>query len=191
MLSLVITLLTAPVLADGIYTWEDENGQRHYSDMPRDGAEEVEVQPAQTFSSSAVSRPRASSADDEADAGASGYESLEITSPDMEETLWNTGGTISVNWTLKPKLQQGHSMRLYMDGQLQANLPVAATSVNMSGVERGAHNIKVEVQDQNGNTKIQSQTVTFFVQQRAIGRAANQPRANQPTGPRPRPRLGP
>ena len=51
-------LIITPTMADEIYKWVDDNGQLHFSDVPRDGATEVEIAPAQTFSA-----PSASTAD--------------------------------------------------------------------------------------------------------------------------------
>ena len=41
----VAALAAFPALADEIYRWVDEDGQVHYSDVPRDGAEQVELEP--------------------------------------------------------------------------------------------------------------------------------------------------
>ena len=86
---LVAIVLATPSLAEGvIYKWTDADGVTHYSDVPRDGAEEIQLQPVQTFS--APETP-VSSADadeetvDEEDELA--YESLAISSPIQEETI--------------------------------------------------------------------------------------------------------
>jgi hypothetical protein len=42
---LVSVVVSLPVQADKIYTWTDENGNRVYSDSPREGAETVKLKP--------------------------------------------------------------------------------------------------------------------------------------------------
>ena len=56
-LGLLALLLMLPVSAQTIYQWEDENGQMIYSDMPREGATEIEVAPAQTFDAPVAAAP--------------------------------------------------------------------------------------------------------------------------------------
>ena len=84
LIPLISLLIFTPVMADEIYKWADEDGQIHYSDVPKEGAAEVEIAPIQTFSAPSVTASTASSSND-ADANETmvNYESLEITSPAM------------------------------------------------------------------------------------------------------------
>ena len=50
LIPLLSLLFVAPSFAEGIYKWVDETGQVHYSDVPRAGAEEVDISLVQTFS---------------------------------------------------------------------------------------------------------------------------------------------
>jgi hypothetical protein len=177
LLGLFGLILMAPSLAEGVYTWEDENGQVHFSDMPQEGATEIQVQRAQTFSSpNSASQVAVAGSGKEADADADsdkedqGYKSLAITSPSMEETIWNTGGEVTVSLSLQPGLKMGHSIRLYMDGQLLAGLPPRASSLKLSEVFRGEHTLEAEVRDENGKVQIRTQPVTFFYQQTSVNR---------------------
>ena len=176
LLGLLGLILVAPSLAEGVYKWQDENGQVHYSDIPREGATQIEVQPAQTFSSpDRAAQPVVADSGEDAEADADsdkdqGYQSLAITSPSMEETIWNTGGQVTVNLSLQPVLKIGHSIRLFMDGQLLADLPPRASSVKLSDVFRGEHTLRVEVQDENGKVQIKADPVTFFYQQTSVNR---------------------
>jgi hypothetical protein len=169
-------LLVAPAMAEGVYKWVDDNGQVHYSDMPQEGATEIELRPPQTFRSSSAARKSAAATDSEADADGDGdeqdqgYESLAITSPNVEETIWNTGGEVNVSLSLQPGLKAGHRIRLFMDGQLLADLPPRASSMKLSEVYRGEHILEAEVRDEKGETQIKSDPVTFFYQQTAVNR---------------------
>ena len=172
---LLALLVIAPTLADDIYKWVDEDGQMHFSDVPRDGAIAVEIAPAQTFSAPGVSGATASSgttnvSDVAVQSDAVGYESLAITSPAMEETIWNTGGEITVAVQLRPGLQTGHQIRLYIDGKPLPNLQPNTSSLQVSGVERGEHKLRAEVWDENGQILIAGQPSTFFYQQTSVNR---------------------
>jgi len=186
-------------MAEGVYKWEDEQGQMHYSDMPRDGATEIDIEPAQTFSGSAdarIARNDEGQTGEDADS-AGGYKSLKISSPSQEETIWNTGGAVTVRLSLSPALQTGHSVRLYMDGQQLANLPGRATSAKLSEVERGTHTLRAEVRDSSGNALIKAAPVTFFVKQQTADNALRtapakpapsvKPQKSQQNKPRPTP----
>ena len=88
----------------------------------------------------------------------------------MEETIWNTGGEITVAVQLKPGLQTGHQIRLFIDGKPLSNLQSNTSSLQVSGVERGEHKLRAEVWDENGQVLIAAQPSTFFYQQTSVNR---------------------
>ena len=159
---LLVLLLMLPVSAQTIYQWEDENGQMNYSDMPREGATEIEVGPAQTFDAPVVSVPGSSRVNGEG--AEASYDSLEIASPTNEETIWNTGGTVSVKMNVSPDLKSGHRIRVYLDGQSSATLE-AGTAIQLKDVVRGTHSLQAEVLSPGGQGLIKSAPVTFFYKQ--------------------------
>ncbi|MCP4000827.1 MAG: DUF4124 domain-containing protein [Gammaproteobacteria bacterium] len=173
-LGLLGFILVVPSLAEDIYKWEDADGQTHYSDVPKAGAVEVEIHPVQTFSlPTAASTPTDKGVNTEADVNAEadlGYQIMAITKPGQEESIWNTGGKVTVSLNLQPGLKAGHSIRLYMDGQLLADLPPRATSLRLSDVYRGKHQLQAEVQDKKGNVLIKASPVTFFYHQTSVNR---------------------
>ena len=161
-----------PSIADGVYKWTDEEGQMHFSDTPHAGAQEIDIAPPQSFSLPAppVSTSSSSAPDETADtAGQAVYKSLEISSPSTEDTIWNTGGQVSVAINLQPGLQTGHRIRVYMDGQ-QQDLPPRTSSTQLTDVPRGEHQLRTEVRDENGKVLIRSEPVTFFYQQTSVNR---------------------
>jgi len=171
LLGLLGFILVAPSLAEGVYTWEDDDGQVHYSDIPQEGAVEVELQPVQTFSVPTIAAAGAGTSATDKDAEEDqGYQSLAIKSPGQEETIWNTGGKVTVSLSLQPGLKMGHSIRLYVDGQLLAALPPGSSSLQLSEVYRGEHQIQAEVHDENGKIQIKAEPVTFFYQQTSVNR---------------------
>jgi hypothetical protein len=184
LLALLASFLMAPAFAQGIYKWEDENGQIHYSDMPHKGAAEVEMQPLQTFSMPDAAEDSTSAAEENAVAD-DAYQSIQITSPDGEETIWNTGGNVTVSLSLLPRLQTGHKVRLFMDGKLLADMPQGQDSVELTSIERGEHSMRAEVQDQTGATLITSEPVTFFYQRTTVNSRTDTGLPGQPGPSRP------
>jgi hypothetical protein len=165
----VFCLLAATVApAQEAYRWVDEDGVVHYSDRPRDGAEQIEL-PTPNVTATRQRTTPATTSRDEAPAEESPvvrYDSIEVVSPAAEETLWNIEGVLSVSVALSPALQPGHQMRAYHNGQMT---PVSGTSFQIQEVWRGSHNIQVEVVDETGKLMIRSKSTRFYVQQNTVG----------------------
>lgn len=156
-------------LADGAWKWTDENGVVHYSDVPVEGAEVVNITEYNRDTGANLSRNRQQSSTDDAPTTATPfrYQSVTVSSPAAEETLWNIEGTLSVNVSVSPGLQSGHQLRAYFDGKAQM---VQGTSFTIDEVYRGVHNLQVEVIDASGKLMIRSQTNRFYVQQNVVTR---------------------
>ena len=188
MRKLLFTIIIFPIAAFAVdtYRWTDEQGVVHYSDKPHPGAEVIQLREAQSYSTppleraSALSRSRDDGTTQAADAGA--YESLSITSPTAEEVLWNLGGTLNVNMSLRPRLQRGHAIELYYDGTLVSPPRARRLSYQVNDVNRGEHSLRAQIVDASGNTLTGSDTIKFYVQQTAI-RQGPAP-ANLPSRPR-------
>jgi hypothetical protein len=166
---LVLGLLAATAaLAQEAYRWVDEDGVVHYSDRPREGAEQVQLPTPNVAVSRQVARPATTASDDEPaeELVAVRYDSIEIVSPAAEETLWNIEGVLSVSVALRPALQPGHQVRAYHNGEMT---PVSGTSFQLQEVWRGSHSIQVEVVDETGKLMIRSTPSRFFVQQNTVG----------------------
>ena len=163
-----VAVVTASTVMAQAYRWTDANGVVHYSDRPQEGAEVIQL-PKTTASTRPISpQIRTTSLDEPAETAqpAFAYESIEVSAPAPEETLWNIGGVLNVSLNLQPALQSGHQVRVYFDGEARV---VAGTSFQLQEVFRGAHNIQAEVLDENGQLMGRSQPTRFYVQQNAIG----------------------
>ena len=166
---LVGLLAAASVMAEA-YRWVDEDGIVHYSDRPQPGAERVNLSEYSRNTGARLyrERPRSNTADEESASDEPfRYESLSISSPGAEETLWNIEGTLNVSLSLSPGLQSGHQVRAYFNGERRL---VSGTSFTINEVYRGVHNIQVEVIDQTGRLMIRSTTNRFYVQQNTVRR---------------------
>ena len=159
-------LAATGVLAEA-YTWVDEDGVVHYSDRPQPGAKEIILPESNTVRTRQVARPGATAdtADAAEDAGPFRYETLEVSAPAPEETLWNIEGVLNVSLALSPALQPGHQVRVYFDGESRM---VRGTSFQIDEVYRGVHNIQAEVLDETGKLMIRSLPNRFYVQQNTV-----------------------
>lgn len=181
---LLIALLVAMNSgAETIYRWVDDTGQVHFSDVPRQGAVEIVIAPVQTFSSPSTTQQSAPAAAGEDDQTGN-YVLLEISSPAAEETIWNTGGLVTVAVSLEPGLKMGHQIVLYMDDQQVAVLPPMSSSVQLTDVVRGSHQLRAEVIDENGMKLISSPSATFYYQQTSVTRRPSTPKAPPKVPPR-------
>lgn len=165
---ILISLLVAASAFAEAYRWVDEDGVIHYSDRPREGAEQVELSEYSRNTGAQFYRARAAAAaDDEesADQGPFRYESITISAPGAEETLWNIEGILNVSLTLSPGLQNGHQVRVYFDGEQRM---VPGTSFQIEEVWRGVHNIQAEVINDTGKLMIRSKPNRFYVQQNKV-----------------------
>ena len=160
-------LASATVLAQA-YRWVDEDGITHYSDVPTEGSEEVQLSEYSRNTGARLYRERAPSsaeAEQAADDQPFRYESLSISSPGPEETLWNIEGVLNVSVAVSPGLQSGHQLRVYYNGQQRL---VSGTSFQIEEVFRGVHNLQAEVIDATGRLMIRSETNRFYVQQNSV-----------------------
>jgi len=160
-------LASASVLAQA-YRWVDSDGVVHYSDVPTEGAEEVQLSEYSRNTGARLYRerePSAAATEEPATDQAFRYESISISSPAAEETLWNIDGVLNVSVALSPGLQSGHQLRVYFDGQQRL---VSGTSFQIEEVYRGAHNLQAEVINETGQLMIRSQPSRFYVQQNSV-----------------------
>jgi hypothetical protein len=184
-LILILAFTATSVSGAPAWTWVDANGQVHYSDTPVPGAKRIELSSAQSFGSgqqrpqtaAETSRPAAG---DKTTGAAQRYRTLNIVSPKQQETLWNVGGTVSVQVEMDPPLQSGHRLDLYVDGE-RRNLNTTSTELSLDGMNRGVHTVQAVVFDASGGEVQRSPTTTFMVQQTSIQNPQN------PQRPRPQP----
>jgi hypothetical protein len=171
--------------ATEVYRWVDDSGQVHYSDLPQEGAERVQLGDAQTFSAPPVrTRSSKAGADDGADAATAAptrYRSLEFVKPGQEEVLWNIEGRLDVSMRLEPRLQTGDRVSLFLDGQPVEGLPPDSLQARLNGVTRGVHVLRAEVRSKAGQVLIKSQPRSFAVQQTSVLNPNNPANAPIPT----------
>lgn len=171
-----------PILCSAaVYKFFDEEGNLVYSDQPGPDAEEVEMAPISTI------KPRQlpSSINQPASASLSAtYTQFAISSPTQDETIRDNNGTISVDISIDPPLNQraGHRILLLLDGNAVSQ-PVENTAFTLNNVDRGSHTLTASIVDKNDQALI-SDSVTVHIKRHSIQHPnAQTPRPAQKLSP--------
>ena len=98
----------------------------------------------------------------------SGYRQLAITRPDNEESIRSNPGNITIESTLYPPLQPGHTLQLLLDGNRYQSS--TSTRIRLQNVDRGTHRAQLVVEDPAGTPLITSDSVTFHVLRASVQR---------------------
>ena len=164
LIGILALLFTLPVEAD-IYRWVDSNGEVHFSDQPRTGAEKLNLPSAQTYSP-----PQATTGNENSNTNTNNdakkapftYKLVKIIQPQADETLRNNQGMVSVAVELEPGLRKSDKVQLVFDGKDIGN-PENSTVITLTNVLRGSHTVAVNVLSSEGNVISTSDSVTFFM----------------------------
>jgi len=178
------------VLAADVYKWVDAEGHVHFTDDPNHpGAEKIHVAPPPTYTPPPLPKI-VTSPEPRKQPATAGYATFAISSPENEATIWDNNGTLTVSVSLSPPLRQdlGHQLVYLLDGSEVGRS--GNTTFTLSGIERGTHQLAVELEDDAGRV-LQSDQITFYLHRRslldqsgevsgqAIPRAKSAPRAPQ------------
>jgi hypothetical protein len=144
-----LLLLGLPSVQAEVYTYIDADGNRVFTDRPpgNRSAERVELAPSNSMSSEPTQHYRQLSPPPKP---VPRYDRLRILVPDPDATLRNTDQLI-VTVTSDPALMPGHLYRLLLDGA-EATAPSSSPVMPLQGIERGTHQLAVEIIDSQGRT---------------------------------------
>ncbi|HDP88782.1 MAG TPA: DUF4124 domain-containing protein, partial [Thioalkalivibrio sp.] len=162
LLALLLLTFTATLHAE-VYRWVDEEGNVQFSDKPPPGDQPREVidlpsaPVTQTYKPSPT--PPASDEERQPTEAPVAYRWFTIASPADDEPVRENAGNVTVSVDITPALQPGHRLRLYLDGILLDN-GGTRTTVNLTNVSRGTHQIRAEIVDTDG--KVLRRTSSTF-----------------------------
>lgn len=159
----LIWLMGAPNLyADDIYTWVDENGNRVYSDAPRDGAKKVKLKPAMRMEFPEPRQTTTSSASTNnpgLDQVTTGYSQISWVTPTTSQNFpVGAAGNVPVAIQTVPNLQPGHQVEFYANGQKVGSF--VGTAGTLQNMPRGEYSLvakvvnKEKVLGQTGSVRI-------------------------------------
>ncbi|ANJ53830.1 DUF4124 domain-containing protein [Pseudomonas silesiensis] len=148
---LLACLIALPVAAD-VFTYVDAQGNRVFTDRPGSGnAKRVPLAPSNRMSANPTAAvPVAAGKKTEAKAPFH-YDMLRVLVPEPDATVRSSAGELIVSVTSEPGLQRGHRFRLLLDGEAVAE-PGPSPVFPLSNVDRGSHNLSVEILDEQGRT---------------------------------------
>ena len=122
---------------DKIYTWIDEKGNRIYSDVPRDGAEIMEIKKGTDYKAEEIN-PDWSKMKPKTISTGPLYSHFQIASPGNDATVRDNNGNIQIALDIRPKLIDGHRVSLEVDGKAYAG---AGSIITLNNIDRGTHTI--------------------------------------------------
>lgn len=143
--------------SEKIYSWLDANGVQVFSDIARDGAEEINIRVSNNINSSGSS----SKSSLPETVIQSSYQ-VEITQPQSDATIRDNTGSVFISSLVKPRFEQGFMLQLFLDNQAIATPQNNATFL-LNNVDRGEHAIKIELLNDKGKIIASSQVRTFFL----------------------------
>ena len=117
-----------------------------------------------------------------------GYRSIEILQPESNGTVRNNEGKVQVVLGFEPEFQAGHRIKLFLDGGAVPG-EFDGTSIQLSGVNRGTHNLRAVISDAEGKRLGDSPTIRFTLRQPGLFDNAlpdkNPPKPENPIEPGP------
>ncbi|WP_417779487.1 DUF4124 domain-containing protein [Stutzerimonas xanthomarina] len=154
----LLLTLTLPAGA-AIYSYIDAEGNRVFTDHPAGhAAEPVETKPANSMAAKPVPPPK--QAIKVLKPTTPGYTLLDIVQPVADATIRNNAGELTVSVTSNPALHPGHQYRVLLDGA-PAGAPGESPVVMLQNVDRGSHQLMVDVIDSQGES-LQSSAPRVF-----------------------------
>ncbi len=142
-----------------VYKTVDENGHTIYTDNPH-GKQQVEKVDLPAVNSQPAT-PITSTKNTDQPAATKQYR-LSIVSPANESHIPTGQSGITVKVKLQPKMISGQNIQLYLNGG--AFGPASkSTTIELSDVYRGEHQLTARLLDRKGKTLAQSSPITLYV----------------------------
>ncbi len=145
---------------DKIYTWIDESGNRIYSDVPREGAEVMEISTGTDYTPPESvetdwnnMKPKVISTGDI-------YSHFEIVSPVNDATIRNNEGAFQVALDIRPTLIKGHHIKLEIDG---VKVSGSGQIFTLENIDRGSHTLVATILSADGTVMATTQAITIHL----------------------------
>lgn len=167
---LLLCAFLSPAVGAAVYKWYDAEGNVHFGDSPREGAEEVHVPPPQTYQPAPLPAFTPSPAEPEKPPA---YVRFELIAPADEATVRDNTGAMTVSFALDPALKPGHKIRVLMDGEVKASSK--SVTINLDNVDRGTHTLQGQVVDSRGKVQTASATITIHMHRQVAPKPAPAP----------------
>lgn len=166
---LLLCLLLAwglPALAD-VFTYIDANGNRVFTDQPKKGAKRVEIPPTNNLTATPPAPKTPTAPKTPKVRPMVHYQLLRILVPEPDATIRNMQGDLIVTVTSEPALMEGHVYRLLLDGQSVGDAGRSPV-FPLSNVDRGTHQLSVEIVDELGRVVERTPNQPFHMQRTSL-----------------------
>ncbi|VVM58524.1 hypothetical protein PS645_01137 [Pseudomonas fluorescens] len=161
---LLITYLSALPVSAEVFTYIDAQGNRVFTDQPGTGnAKRVPLAPSNRMSANPTGAAPPAAEKNSSPKPALHYNMLRLLIPEPDATVRSTAGELIVTATSEPGLQRGHRYRLLLDGQATGE-PGPSPVFALTDVDRGTHNLSVEIIDEQGRTVERTANQPFHMQ---------------------------
>lgn len=169
--TLIFLFSSSSTLAETkIYHWVDEDGKTHYADTATPGTEKIQVSNQNVVTMDNI---RQESATEEISSLTQAVEESAITyqasivSPADDSALRSNDGTINIQVKTTPEKKNSHKLQLFLDGKPLGS-PQISSTIRALNIDRGTHQIQVQLLDEQGKTLSQTQVVTVHLQRASI-----------------------
>lgn len=164
-----LTLLLSATAAAEIYRQVDAQGNVTYTDDPSDQspAEAVKIKPVTTITlpkPAAVREPE--QLRQKVEKEGSTYQNVRFTAPENNQAFHSGNGDVSFRVTSSPDLARNHKYEVSLDGQ-----PVGQSTsgtIPVRNIDRGTHQARVSIVDEQGITIKTGETITFTVHRPSV-----------------------
>ncbi|MBD9610776.1 DUF4124 domain-containing protein [Pseudomonas sp. PDM02] len=133
-----------------VFTYIDAQGNRVFTDQPGSGnARRVPLATSNRMSANPTGAAPVIAEKRTETKPLFRYDMLRVLVPEPDATIRSSAGELIVSITSEPGLQRGHRYRLLLDGQPTAE-PGPSPVFALSNIDRGSHNLSVEILDEHG-----------------------------------------
>lgn len=156
-------ILAMPTKANNaakIYVWRNESGVLVFSDSPRPGAEEAEEAELKPHHNTMPSVDT-SILDIKPKEIKEVYQ-VEIIQPVNNATVRDNTGSVYISGRIKPVFTRGYHIQLYLDGKPYEK-PQQQAMFLLRDIDRGEHQVRLELINNNGKVIASSDLVTFYM----------------------------
>lgn len=165
--TLFFYFLSAPAITAEmkIYHWIDKDGKSHFSDTAIPGTEEIQVKNNNLLPAEEIKMEQTDSIADQLlleEQSQITYQAT-IISPEDDQPLHSNDGTIEIQIEIEPEKENTQKLQLYLDGK-KLGSPQISSTMRALNIDRGTHQVKVELLDKNGNALATTQVVTVHLQ---------------------------
>ncbi len=159
-----LLLCVVQLASAAIYTYIDADGERVFTDKPPRGqhTETINIAPSNQMSAPTVKPPPVYQAEPEPLAVQ--YQVLRILVPEPDATLRANDRQLIVTVSSEPSLHEGHHYRLILDGK-PVGEPSRSPVFPLTEMERGTHQLAVEIINQQGAVLERTPAQPFHLRQ--------------------------